>query len=106
LSEYEWPGNVRELKNLIERLVVLENTESILPAHLPNWLVEKAGASAPAGSNNGFTLPEEGISLDDLEKRLIVQALERTGHNKTLAAKLLKMSYDSFRYQIKKFGLE
>ncbi len=106
LSEYEWPGNVRELKNLIERLVVLENTESILPAHLPNWLVEKAGACAPAESNNGFTLPEEGISLDDLEKRLIVQALERTGHNKTLAAKLLKMSYDSFRYQIKKFGLE
>ena len=106
LSGYEWPGNVRELKNLIERLVVLENTESILPAHLPNWLVVKEAVSALAGSNNDFILPDEGISLDDLEKRLIVQALERTDHNKTLAAKLLKMSYDSFRYQIKKFGLE
>ena len=46
------------------------------------------------------------MSLDDFEKDLIIQALEMTGRNKTKAAKLLHVSYDSFRYQLKKFGLE
>jgi DNA-binding NtrC family response regulator len=105
MSAYDWPGNVREIKNLVERLVVLENVEEILPAHLPDWLVGKTSAQK-AVSGNGFVLPEEGISLDDFEKGLLIQALDKTGHNKTLAAKLLRMSYDSFRYQIKKFGLE
>ena len=51
-------------------------------------------------------LPEQGISLDDLEKNLILQALERAKNNKTLAAKLLNISYDSLRYQTRKFGLD
>jgi transcriptional regulator with GAF, ATPase, and Fis domain len=50
-------------------------------------------------------LPESGISLEELEKDLIIQALERTGNNKAQAAKLLGLSYDSIRYQLKKFGL-
>ncbi len=105
MSAYDWPGNVREIKNLVERLVVLENAEKILPVHLPDWLSGKP-SSRNAVSDKGFVLPEEGMSLDDFEKGLLVQALDKTGHNKTLAAKLLRMSYDSFRYQIKKFGLE
>ncbi len=104
LESYSWPGNVRELKNLIERIVVLENAEEIVPEHLPNWLLDKAGDQRP--QNQGFTLPADGISLEDFEKDLIRQALERTQNNKSGAAKLLNMSYDSFRYQIKKFGLE
>ncbi len=105
MSAYDWPGNVREIKNLVERLVVLENVEEILPVHLPDWLSGKQ-SSPNAVAGKGFVLPEEGMSLDDFEKGLLVQALDKTGHNKTLAAKLLRMSYDSFRYQIKKFGLE
>jgi DNA-binding NtrC family response regulator len=104
LESYAWPGNVRELRNLIERIVVLENAEEIVPEHLPNWLVDKPGEKQPQG--DGFTLPAEGISLEDLERDLIKQALERAQNNKSGAAKLLNMSYDSFRYQIKKFGLE
>ncbi|MBF0559072.1 MAG: sigma-54-dependent Fis family transcriptional regulator [Nitrospirae bacterium] len=105
MTAYDWPGNVRELRNLVERLVVLENCEQILVSHLPNWL--KSGeTAAQTCRDSGFTLPEDGVSLDDLEKNLIIQALERTNNNKTLAAKLLKISYDSFRYQIKKFGLD
>lgn len=104
LESYSWPGNVRELKNLIERIVVLENAEEIVPEHFPNWLLDKAGDQQ--AQNRGFTLPEEGISLEDFERDLIRQALERTQNNKSGAAKLLSMSYDSFRYQIKKFGLE
>ena len=107
MTAYDWPGNVREMRNLIERLIVLENVEEILPVHLPHWLTGKC-TSGPRDSvsDKAFVLPEEGISLDDFEKDLLVQALNKTGHNKTLAAKLLKMSYDSFRYQLKKFGLE
>jgi DNA-binding protein Fis len=52
-----------------------------------------------------FTLPEKGISLEQLEKDLIQQALKRTDNNQTQAAKLLGVSYDSLRYQIKKFGI-
>jgi len=105
LESYDWPGNIRELRNLVERLVVLESAEEILPAHLPNWLTSQSGIAphAPAGE---FTLPDAGISLDEVEKGLIIQALERSHHNKAQAAKLLRISYDTLRYQVKKFGLE
>jgi transcriptional regulator with PAS, ATPase and Fis domain len=57
-------------------------------------------------SNNGFQLPDAGIDLENLEKNLIQQALKKAENNKALAAKLLNISYDSLRYQVKKFGLE
>jgi DNA-binding NtrC family response regulator len=105
LKSYPWPGNIRELRNLVERLVVLESADVILPEHLPNWLMGTSSAISHAADGK-FTLPENGISLDELEKDLILQALERTKNNKAQAAKLLKISYDTLRYQVKKFGLE
>jgi transcriptional regulator with PAS, ATPase and Fis domain len=102
---YSWPGNVRELKNVVERIVVLENTEIVLPDHLPKELLS-IPASATFQKTGRFILPESGISLDDFERDLIVQALDRSSNNKTTAAKLLNISYDSLRYQIKKFKLE
>jgi DNA-binding NtrC family response regulator len=105
LISYRWPGNIRELRNLLERLVVLEGAEEIVPEHLPNWLIGKAGIITPP-LRGGITIPAQGLSLDELEKDLIIQALERTNNNKTQAAKLLGLSYDTFRYQVKKFGLE
>jgi len=108
LMSYAWPGNIRELRNLLERLVVLEGAEEILPQHLPNWLTSQSGVAAPVaeGSSARITLPSQGISLDALEKDLILQALERTKNNKAQAAKLLNISYDVLRYQVKKLGLE
>jgi len=103
LCAYDWKGNCRELKNVIERIVVLENVETILPEHLPAVLT--GGRSVARSTPSRFVLPEEGISLEETERDLIQQALERTGNNQTQAAKLLKISYDSLRYQIKKFGL-
>ncbi|MBI5099479.1 MAG: sigma-54-dependent Fis family transcriptional regulator [Nitrospirae bacterium] len=105
MTSYNWPGNIRELKNLVERLVVLENVEEILPVHLPHWL---SGASIPETHlpDKKFTLPEEGISLDDIEKDLFMQALKKADYNKVVAAKLLNISYDSLRYGIKKYGLK
>jgi DNA-binding NtrC family response regulator len=105
LIAYPWPGNIRELRNLLERIVVLEGAEEILPEHLPGWLACKTRTDT-AGPCTRIALPEQGISLEQLEKDLIVQALERTKHNKTQAARLLNLSYDAFRYQVKKFGLE
>ena len=105
MSSYSWPGNIRELKNLIERLVVLENTEEIMPRQLPNWLTDVTAEGSRAHDTR-FILPDEGTSLDDLEKDLFIQALQKAGNNKVAAAKLLNISYDSFRYGIKKYGLK
>lgn len=104
LSGYAWPGNVRELKNLVERIVVLESAEIVGPEHLPTWI--NAMPVSESSLHNRFVLPDTGISLDELEKDLIEQALVKAGKNKTLAAKLLNISYDSLRYSIKKFGLD
>ncbi|MHB8908084.1 MAG: sigma-54-dependent transcriptional regulator [Syntrophales bacterium] len=105
MVSYDWPGNVRELKNVVRGIVVLQNARMIIPEHLP---LEVSGLSMPQaeGRQNRFLLPETGLSLDDIERDLIGQAMQRTAGNKTKAAKLLGVSYDSFRYQLKKFGLE
>ena len=86
-------------------LVVFENDEIIRPEHLPAEIVhikERVTAKPPVG----LTIPDTGLSLEEVEKHLIVQALGKAGNNKTLAAKLLGITYDSLRYQVKKFGLE
>ncbi|HUJ18150.1 MAG TPA: sigma-54 dependent transcriptional regulator [Nitrospirota bacterium] len=105
LKAYHWPGNIRELRNLIERIVVLESASEIRPEHLPEWLLGPSGA-VHLDHARQFILPESGISLETLEKDLIRQALERSHKNKTQAAKLLNISYDTLRYQVKKFGLD
>ncbi len=105
MLSYKWPGNVRELKNVVRGMVVFHNMKIIMPEHLP---LEISGIAIPmAGKREErFRLPDTGLSLDEVEKDLIMQALERTAHNKAKAARLLNVSYDSFRYQLKKFELE
>ncbi len=85
--------------------MVLETGEAVLPEHLPQEILE-TGARPDHAEAGGISLPDGGLSLEELEKSLIVQALEKAGGNKTRAAKLLDMTYDSLRYQIKKFGLD
>ena len=103
LCSYDWKGNCRELKNIIERVVVLENVETIEPEHLPAALTKRELTGR--GDSTEFILPADGICLEELEKDLIVQALKRADDNQTQAAKLLDLSYDSLRYRIKKFDL-
>ena len=102
LERYAWPGNVRELRNVIERAVILEEGREILPEHLPDEL--QPGARA-IDLEPGFTLPAAGIDLEELEKDLLRQALERTRGNKTRAAQLLALTRDTLRYRLEKYDM-
>ncbi len=105
-AAYRWPGNIRELRNVIERCVVLETGDCVTTTHLPMEMVGQAVAMEERRNSLWIVLPEKGISLDAVEKDLVQQALVRANYNKTKAAKLLNVSYDTLRYQVKKFDLE
>jgi len=102
LERYGWPGNVRELKNVIERAVILEEGEELLPEHLPEEM--RPGGRA-LDLLPGFRLPAGGINLEELEKDLIHQALAQSRGNKTRAAELLGLSRDTLRYRLEKYGI-
>jgi len=106
--KYDWPGNVRELRNVIERALILEDTDKITTEYLPAGLLAPArvGHSSPDGTtataSTQFVLPEEGISLDEAELSFVRQAIQRSGGNQTRAAELLGISRDQLRYRLKK----
>jgi len=105
LEYYAFPGNVRELENVIERAVALAGGRVIGLGDLPPQLSGMAGAPTPAL----LDLPAEGTRLDDIlsevERRLILASLDRTGGIRTRAADLLGISFRSLRYRMKKHGL-
>jgi DNA-binding NtrC family response regulator len=116
LTRHDWPGNIRELRNVIERVMILEDREELDVTDLPEELVQRAGfgeddvAQDPAGADTAsaaalFRLPEAGVSLRDVQFELVKQALERTGGNQTKAAQLLRITRDTLRYKMKSFGL-
>jgi transcriptional regulator with PAS, ATPase and Fis domain len=103
LRQYTWPGNVRELRNLVERAVLLSEGDRLQAADFES--LQTARSVAPV-SQHRFELPPEGVNLEDVERRLVVQALERAGGNQTRAAALLGLHRDQIRYRIEKFGLK
>ncbi len=109
LISYQWPGNVRELKNVIERVFILEKKGPIRPEHLPPEVnrpyVEKTQPLKKPEGGFLFSLPQGGISIEEVEKTFIIQALDITSGNQTKAAKLLNLSRDALRYRLQKFGL-
>ena len=105
LLDYPWPGNVRELRNVIERCVVMEKLDSLTADCLPLDIGGRQSQSPERRKTFQILLPEEGVSLEEVEKELLRLALERTGNNMTKAAALLKLSYDAMRYQAKKHDL-
>jgi transcriptional regulator with PAS, ATPase and Fis domain len=100
LLSYSWPGNVRELRNVIERAVIFAEGDSIDADEI--ILVEEKGQAKAAQE---FAIPESGISLFDVEKRLLLDALSKTKGNQSRAAKLLGLSLDTFRYRMKKYEI-
>ena len=105
LDAYAFPGNVRELENVVERAVALASSSTIGLGDLPREISGSAAAPSPSLA----WLPEDGCDLDavigEVERRLILQALERSGGVRTIAAKLLGISNRSMRYRLQKLSL-
>jgi len=99
LRAYGWPGNIREVRNAVERAMLLAEGAWLEPKDFP-VLAAKAQAA-----HGGIALPAEGVDLEELERSLVVQALERSGYNQTRSATLLGLNRDQIRYRIEKFGL-
>ncbi len=101
LLNYSWPGNVRQLESVIERGVLMAEGSSITPEDLPVEVHElpSGGGTLP------FEFPADGISFEDLEKELIIKAMERADWTISKAAPLLKMSYKTLQYRLEKFGI-
>lgn len=104
LVQYPWRGNIRELKNAVERVILMEDGDRIEAAHLV-FLAFPYHAS-PQQEDLGIKIPPEGLNLDELTRRLIIQALELSGANRTRAAKLLGISRPTLIYRIEKHGIE
>jgi DNA-binding NtrC family response regulator len=100
LQRYTWRGNVRELRNAVERAMLLADGDMLA-------VDDFAGAIADSlRLGDRVELPAAGIDVEQLERSLVVQALERTGWNQTRAAALLGLNRDQIRYRIEKFQLE
>jgi transcriptional regulator with PAS, ATPase and Fis domain len=97
LEQYRWPGNIRELRNAIERAMLLTDRNELGPEDFST--LSKSGMAAT------FRLPPEGVNLDEVERQLVVQALDRAHGNQTHAGQLLGINRDQVRYRIEKFGL-
>ncbi len=100
LVMYPWPGNVRELENTVERLLIMRSGDNITHDDLPDKLRE---GSAPGSAV--IRLPDEGYSLEQLEREVVVAALERKAWNQAAAARFLRIPRHTLIYRIEKYGI-
>ncbi len=103
LMNYRWKGNVRELENIIERVVLLCDSEVIDIQHLPEEIRSVSGAEKVAVPPGGMDIEK---LMEDTEKAYLLKALEKTNGVKTEAAKLLNLTFRSFRHKLKKYGID
>ena len=124
LIQQQYPGNVRELRNIVERAITLSDDDKIDLQHLqsaPMRVVQKTelnstttaheattASTVDKAKNDAQQIPEEGLELflENVEKEVLLNALNQTHWNRTLAAKKLGMTFRSLRYRLKKFGLD
>ncbi len=103
MLDYTWPGNVLELKNALERAMIFEEGGRIGTEYLPIW---KARPSTETKTTGETSIDSASLSLKDMEKQLLIKALQEAHGNKSQAARMLKVTRDTLRYKIKKYDLE
>jgi two-component system NtrC family response regulator len=101
LTQYNWPGNVRELENAIESAIVLSKSEEITPLQFPEHIRQERLRV----SQIHLQIPDDGISLEEVERELLCKALEKCGGNQTRAARFLDITRKTLIYRMEKFGL-
>jgi two-component system response regulator AtoC len=113
LREYAWPGNVRQLKNAIERAVLMAegeiiNADDVVLDRRARRAEETAAGAVQVDAEGriSITLPPAGLALEEVERQLILTALERADGNVTQAAALLHLTRYTLRYRLKKYGLD
>jgi len=115
ILSYPWPGNIRELKNIVERIVLLEDDSVLRPVHLPDSI--RSGGSDTSRKSVvqqlevviGRPYPGDGIEFEELvrgtEMELINKAMKEAGGNQSMAARLLRLKRDKLRYRLKNFDM-
>ena len=103
LQQYAWPGNVRELENLVERLLIMRSSSSITVEDLPDKIRLTVNGSAKRSAV--INLPDNGYPLEQLEREVVVEALERTNWNQSAAAKFLQIPRHTLLYRMEKYAI-
>jgi DNA-binding NtrC family response regulator len=108
LLAYNWPGNVRELRHVIERICIMHDGDTLEASYLPKELTDESEQGPPRAFAFDFPIPPEGIDLestvDEFASHLIKKAVEMSGGNISLAAKLLKIPRGTLRYKLEKLA--
>ena len=102
LEDYSYPGNVRQLESALELAILLCENDTVTLEDLPPEMTQLTAAA----SNDLFKLPPEGVNFEDVERSLIMQAMDRTDNNITKSAKLLGLTFRTLQYRLEKFGFK
>jgi two-component system response regulator AtoC len=105
LQDYSWPGNVRELKNVIERAILLDAEDELLPEHIPADISGEC-LSDTEGTDSDSLAGLGPVSIREMEKILIMKTLDETGGNKSQAARILGISRQTLREKTKLYEVE
>ena len=106
LMNYEWPGNIRELQNVIERSVILSQGNDIQVHHLPKEIQKNETSKNEADKGLILNFPDMGISFDEVERELILKAIEKSSGNQTKAAHLLGLTRSALLYRSQKYQMK
>ena len=103
LEDYAYPGNVRQLESALERAILLCEDDTVTLDDMPPEMTQARAASS---SGDLFKLPPEGVNFEEVERSLIMQAMDRTDNNITKSAKLLGLTFRTLQYRLEKFGFK
>ena len=105
LESYGWPGNVRELENVCQRLALLSDGSELPAELLPASMTLPTILSADTEGDLVVRIPREGLSLDEIERQVIVAALRENGYNQSKTARYLKIPRHILLYRIEKYQI-